>query len=156
MTRLCVSWKLLILVLYGIMFSNISSGRLRRGDLIFVEPREGASWRLRQVPAVNGALVAIEPRSGRTLAMVGGYSFSLSNFNRATQAMRQPGSAFKPFVYAAALDRGFTPATIVADEPRAGSYVEALGRRGVAAAVRRPEAAIIAGLARIAAERREA
>jgi len=90
---------------------------LRAGDLIFVEPREGASWRLRQVPAVNGALVALEPRSGRTLAMVGGYSFSLSNFNRATQAERQPGSAFKPFIYAAGLENGFTPASIIMDSP---------------------------------------
>lgn len=90
---------------------------LRVGDVIFVEPREGASWRLRQIPAVNGSIVAIEPRTGRTLAMVGGYSFSLSNFNRSTQAARQPGSAFKPFVYAAALENGFTPASIVLDSP---------------------------------------
>ena len=91
---------------------------LKVGDLVFVEPaKEGAGYRLRQIPAVNGALVAIEPHSGRVLAMVGGYSFSLSNFNRATQAMRQPGSAIKPFVYAAALepDGGFTPASYVTD-----------------------------------------
>jgi penicillin-binding protein 1A len=91
---------------------------LKVGDLIFVEPSaSGVGYRLRQVPAVNGALVAMEPRSGRVLAMVGGYSFSLSNFNRATQAMRQPGSAIKPFVYAAALepDGGFTPASYVTD-----------------------------------------
>jgi len=91
---------------------------LNVGDLVFVEPAEtGGGYRLRQVPAVNGALVAIEPHSGRVLAMVGGYSFSLSSFNRATQAMRQPGSAIKPFVYAAALepDGGFTPADYVTD-----------------------------------------
>ncbi|WP_419255553.1 penicillin-binding protein 1A [Caulobacter sp. ErkDOM-YI] len=89
---------------------------LKPGDLIFVEKVEGAStYRLRQVPAVNGALVAIEPYSGRVVALVGGYSFSLSNFNRATQAMRQPGSAFKPFVYAAALENGYTPASVVVD-----------------------------------------
>jgi penicillin-binding protein 1A len=90
---------------------------LKVGDLIFVEPAEGGGYHLRQVPAVNGALVAIEPHSGRVLAMVGGYSYSLSNFNRATQAMRQPGSAIKPFVYAAALepDGGFTPASYVTD-----------------------------------------
>jgi len=69
------------------------------------------------VPLVNGALVAIEPQSGRVLAMVGGYSFSLSNFNRATQAMRQPGSAFKPIVYATALENGYTPASVVMDSP---------------------------------------
>jgi penicillin-binding protein 1A len=89
---------------------------LRSGDLVFVEPAEGdGNFRLRQIPAVNGALVAMEPHSGRVLAMVGGYSFSLSNFNRATQAMRQPGSAFKPIVYAAALENGYTPASVVMD-----------------------------------------
>ena len=90
---------------------------LKGGDLVFVEPTEPGHYGLRQVPIVNGALVAIEPRSGRTLAMVGGYSFSLSNFNRATQAMRQPGSSFKPFVYATALENGYTPASIVTDAP---------------------------------------
>jgi penicillin-binding protein 1A len=92
---------------------------LNQGDLVFVEPVDGAPERynLRQTPIVNGALVAIEPRSGRTLALVGGYSFSLSNFNRATQAMRQPGSSFKPFVYATALENGFTPASRVLDGP---------------------------------------
>ena len=89
---------------------------LRSGDLVFVEPVEGGGgFRLRQIPAVNGALVAMEPYSGRVLAMVGGYSFSLSNFNRATQAMRQPGSAFKPIVYAAALENGYTPSSVVMD-----------------------------------------
>jgi penicillin-binding protein 1A len=90
---------------------------LNVGDLVFVEPAASGGYRLKQVPAVNGALVAIEPHSGRVLAMVGGYSFSLSSFNRATQAMRQPGSAIKPFVYAAALepDGGFTPASYVTD-----------------------------------------
>ncbi len=88
------------------------------GDLIFVAPtEEGAGYRLKQVPAVNGALVAMEPYSGRVVAMVGGYSFSLSSFNRATQALRQPGSSFKPIVYAAALENGFTPANTVLDAP---------------------------------------
>jgi penicillin-binding protein 1A len=82
-------------------------------DLIFVEPADGGGLHLRQVPAVNGAMVAMDPNTGRILAMVGGYSFSLSNFNRATQAWRQPGSSFKPFVYATALQNGFTPASIV-------------------------------------------
>jgi penicillin-binding protein 1A len=86
---------------------------LKEGDLVFVEPTSPDQYGLRQVPAVNGALVAIDPWTGRTLAMVGGYSFSLSNFNRATQAMRQPGSAFKPFVYVTALENGFTPASTV-------------------------------------------
>jgi penicillin-binding protein 1A len=89
---------------------------LKRGDLIFVEPRNG-QFALKQIPAVNGAMVAIEPQSGRVLAMVGGYSYALSSFNRATQARRQPGSSFKPFVYAAALEGDFTPASIVVDGP---------------------------------------
>ena len=88
------------------------------GDLIFVEPEDGGKlYNLRQVPIVNGAIVAMEPHSGRVLAMVGGYSFSLSKFNRATQAQRQPGSSFKPFVYATALENGFTPASVVSDAP---------------------------------------
>jgi penicillin-binding protein 1A len=91
---------------------------LAEGDLVWVEPADGGGFRLRQVPIVNGALVAMEPGSGRVLAMVGGYSFSLSKFNRATQAYRQPGSSFKPFVYATALETGqFTPASIVLDAP---------------------------------------
>jgi penicillin-binding protein 1A len=94
-----------------------ASKPLHEGDLIFVEPAGPGRYNLRQIPIVNGALVAIEPRSGRTLAMVGGYSFSLSEFNRATQAMRQPGSSFKPFVYATALQNGYTPASTVVDGP---------------------------------------
>lgn len=88
------------------------------GDLIFVAAADsGSAFRLKQIPIVNGALVAMEPHSGRVLAMVGGYSFSLSSFNRATQALRQPGSAFKPIVYATALENGYTPASIVMDAP---------------------------------------
>lgn len=88
------------------------------GDLIFVAPNEeGPGFRLKQIPIVNGALVAMEPYSGRVVAMVGGYSFSLSSFNRATQALRQPGSSFKPIVYAAALENGYTPASTVLDAP---------------------------------------
>ena len=90
---------------------------LNRGDLIFVEPDEKGGYDLKQIPAVNGALVVVEPNSGRVLALVGGYSFSLSKFNRATQAMRQPGSSFKPFVYATALENGYTPASVVLDAP---------------------------------------
>jgi penicillin-binding protein 1A len=92
---------------------------LEAGDLVYVEPVSPGSknYNLRQIPAVNGALVALEPKSGRVLALVGGYSFSLSNFNRATQAARQPGSSFKPFVYATALENGFTPSSTVLDAP---------------------------------------
>ena len=88
---------------------------LNVGDLVFVEPTAEGGYKLRQTPAVNGALVVIDPYTGRTLAMVGGYSYSLSNFNRATQAQRQPGSAFKPFVYATAMENGWTPASRVMD-----------------------------------------
>lgn len=98
-----------------VAWANAGRG-LERGDLIFVEPENG-QFALKQVPAVNGALVAVEPQTGRVLAMVGGYSYALSSFNRATQAERQPGSAFKPFVYAAALEGDFTPASIVLDGP---------------------------------------
>ena len=72
---------------------------------------------MHQVPEVSGAMVVEDPWTGRVLAMVGGFSFDQSQFNRATQALRQPGSSFKPFVYAAALDNGYTPSTIVLDAP---------------------------------------
>jgi len=88
------------------------------GDLVFVAPNDkGGGFLLKQIPEVNGALVAMDPDTGRVLAMVGGYSFSLSSFNRATQALRQPGSAFKPIVYATALENGYTPASVVMDAP---------------------------------------
>ena len=92
---------------------------LEVGDVVYVEPlnKEANTWRLRQVPEVSGAMVAMDPWTGRVLAMVGGFSFDQSQFNRATQAMRQPGSSFKPFVYAAALDNGYTPSTVVMDAP---------------------------------------
>ncbi|MBI1338618.1 PBP1A family penicillin-binding protein [bacterium] len=76
-----------------------------------------SAWRLRQIPEVQGALVAMDPHTGRVLAMAGGYSFGLSQYNRAVQAKRQPGSSFKPFVYMAALDNGATPSTKVLDAP---------------------------------------
>ncbi len=96
------------------------------GDVVLVEPvakgpkgqdyPEG-SYGLRQIPEINGAIVAIDPHTGRVLAMSGGFSFKASVFNRATQAARQPGSAFKPLVYLAALEQGLTPSTIVLDAP---------------------------------------
>ena len=69
------------------------------------------------MPEISGAMVVMDPQTGRVLAMVGGFSYDQSQFNRATQAMRQPGSSFKPFVYAAALDNGYTPSTLVLDAP---------------------------------------
>lgn len=94
---------------------------LSRGDVVMVtkvELEDGETvWALRQIPKVNGALVALDPHTGRVLAMQGGWSYEESEFNRVTQARRQPGSAFKPFIYLAALDKGFTPATLVLDAP---------------------------------------
>jgi penicillin-binding protein 1A len=99
---------------------------IEQGDIIVVELVEDAGaapedydtvFGLRQIPEVNGAVLALDPYTGRVMAMAGGYSFQQSQFNRATQARRQPGSSFKPFVYAAALDNGFTPVSIVLDAP---------------------------------------
>ncbi len=99
---------------------------LAKGDVILVEPvaenDEGepyppGSHALRQIPDVGGAILAMDPHTGRVLAMSGGWDYEMSEFNRATQARRQPGSAFKPFVYLAALDNGYTPATRILDAP---------------------------------------
>ena len=92
---------------------------VKPGDVVYVEPIAGKTgeYRLRQIPEVSGACVAMDPFTGRVLAMVGGFSFDQSEFNRATQAMRQPGSSFKPFVYAAAIDNGYTPSSIILDAP---------------------------------------
>ncbi|HWK68348.1 MAG TPA: penicillin-binding protein 1A [Rhizobiaceae bacterium] len=92
---------------------------LQAGDVIFVQKKDGSetAYELRQPPEVSGGLVAMDPHTGRVLAMVGGFSFSESEFNRATQAYRQPGSSFKPIVYAAALDIGYTPASVIMDGP---------------------------------------
>ena len=90
---------------------------LQKGDVIYVSPLSGDLFRLQQIPDISGAMVALDPHTGRVLAMVGGFSFDKSKFNRATQAMRQPGSSFKPFVYAAAIDNGYTPASVVLDAP---------------------------------------
>ena len=100
---------------------------LALGDVILVEPvaksEDGHTaypdntFSLRQIPKVEGALVAIDPHTGRVLAMVGGWSYGKSQFNRASQAMRQPGSSFKPFIYLAALESGYTPSSLVLDAP---------------------------------------
>ena len=90
------------------------------GDVVPVAAMGGEQpgiYTLEQVPDINGALVALDPHTGRVLALVGGYDFQASEFNRATQARRQPGSAFKPMVYAAALENGFTPSSLVLDAP---------------------------------------
>ena len=95
-------------------------GVLKPGDVVYVEPMtpdNTDSFRLRQPPKVQGGLLAMDPHTGRVLAMAGGFSYAQSEFNRATQAMRQPGSSFKPFVYSAALDNGYTPASVILDAP---------------------------------------
>ena len=91
-------------------------------DLVYVEKvgigvGERQVYRLRQPPEVSGAIVVMDPHTGRVLAVTGGFSFAESEFNRATQAWRQPGSSFKPFVYSAALDNGYKPTSIVLDAP---------------------------------------
>ncbi len=98
---------------------------IKPGDVIYVAPREPTDtekdvtgqWSLEQVPEVGGALVAMDPHTGRVLALVGGFSFAASQFDRAVQARRQPGSSFKPIIYTTALDNGYTPASIIVDGP---------------------------------------
>lgn len=90
---------------------------LRRGDVIYVEHRPKVGWRPISFPKIQGAFVALDPRNGAIKALVGGFDFQQSDFNRAVQAWRQPGSTFKPFIYAAALERGITPQTQVSDQP---------------------------------------
>jgi penicillin-binding protein 1A len=124
------------ITLEGVKWAKAASGSTRSktptsvsqvlspGDVIYVDPliaKDGATvegqFRLRQYPEVSGAMVAMDPSTGRVLAMVGGFSFDQSQFNRATQAYRQPGSSFKPLVYSSALDNGYTPSTVVIDAP---------------------------------------
>ena len=87
-----------------------------RGDIIYVM-RRGNRWQLGQMPAVSGALVSLDPKSGAIRALSGGFDYYISKFNRATQARRQPGSNIKPFIYSAALDQGFTPSSLVSATP---------------------------------------
>jgi penicillin-binding protein 1A len=91
--------------------------QIRRGAVVRVLQDEKGAWFLTQEPEVEGALVATDPRTGAIRALVGGFDFGKSKFNHVTQALRQPGSSFKPFVYSAALEKGFTPATVVNDAP---------------------------------------
>ena len=91
---------------------------LAPGDVVYVDPvGPSGQYRLRQIPEIAGGMAVMDPLTGRVLAVVGGFSFDQSQFDRATQAMRQPGSSFKPFVYSAALDNGYTPSSIVLDAP---------------------------------------
>ncbi|AWN39892.1 penicillin-binding protein 1A [Methylobacterium durans] len=103
----------------GMRWIGRGAGALSAGDVVYVEAMDGGrgQFRLRQKPELSGAIVAMDPYTGRVHAMVGGFSFDESEFNRATQAQRQPGSSFKPIVYSAALDNGYTPSSIVQDSP---------------------------------------
>ena len=91
--------------------------RIRRGALIRIQKDEKHNWQILQLPEAEAALIAISPNDGRVRALVGGFDFNRNKFNHVTQAWRQPGSSFKPFIYSAALEKGFTPATIVNDAP---------------------------------------
>src|SRR3977135_4003390 len=125
-----------IITLDGVRWAKAASGPTRGktptavsqvlspGDVIYADSlilkdgsRVEGQFRLRQLPEVSGAMVVMDPWTGRVLAMVGGFSFDQSQFNRATQAYRQPGSSFKPIVYSSALDNGYTPSTVVVDAP---------------------------------------
>ena len=106
-----------------INFDNIKWTRksfdkiFRVGDIIYVKKISDGTYELKQLPKANGAVVAMDPYSGRVLSLVGGFSFKKSEFNRATQAYRQPGSAFKPFIYALALENNYSPSTLILDAP---------------------------------------
>ncbi len=91
--------------------------RIRRGALIRIQKDEQGAWEIVQLPQVEAGLVAIDPWDGAVRAMVGGFDFNRNKYNHATQASRQPGSSFKPFIYSAALEKGFTPATVINDAP---------------------------------------
>lgn len=90
---------------------------LKAGDIVRVSRDDEGEWQLTQIPAVQGALVGLDPEDGAIRSMIGGFNFSRSKFNRATQSSRSAGSSFKPFIYSAALDHGFTPASVVNDAP---------------------------------------
>jgi penicillin-binding protein 1A len=90
--------------------------RIRKGAIIRVQ-REGKNWQIVQLPEVEAAFIALDPQDGAIRALVGGFDFSRNKFNHVTQAWRQPGSSFKPFIYSAALEKGFTAATVIPDEP---------------------------------------
>jgi penicillin-binding protein 1A len=91
--------------------------KIRRGAVIRVAKTAKGAWEITQLPEVEGAFVALDPRDGSIKALVGGFDFAKNKFNHVTQAWRQPGSSFKPFIYSAALEKGFTPATVVNDGP---------------------------------------
>ena len=115
--------------------------KLRRGALIRVQQHEKGSWQIVQIPKVEAALVPMDPNDGAIRALVGGFDFYRNKFNHAAQAYRQPGSSFKPFIYSAALERGFTAATIINDAPLVIDAAETgsvLGAEKLRRHIRRP------------------
>ena len=118
--------------------------RIRRGAIIRVQ-REGKSWQIVQLPEVEAAFISLDPQDGAIRALVGGFDFNRNKFNHVTQAWRQPGSSFKPFIYSAALEKGFTPATVITDEPvvleAERDRQPALGAEELRRQVRGPDAA---------------
>ncbi|HYL87339.1 MAG TPA: penicillin-binding protein 1A [Burkholderiales bacterium] len=93
-----------------------SQKRIRRGSIVRVQ-KEGKGWQIVQIPEIESAFISLDPQDGAIRSLVGGFDFSRTKFNHVTQAWRQPGSSFKPFIYSAALEKGFTPATVIPDEP---------------------------------------
>jgi membrane carboxypeptidase/penicillin-binding protein len=91
--------------------------RLRRGAIIRLQKDDKGGWQISQLPEVESAFVAVDPKDGAIRALVGGFDFNRNKFNHVTQAWRQPGSSFKPFIYSAALEKGFSPGTVINDEP---------------------------------------
>ena len=110
-------------ILGKINYKNISWTKkefddlVKIGDIIYVKKVTKNIYDLKQLPKVNGGIVAMDPFTGRVVALSGGFSFKKSEFNRASQALRQPGSAFKPFIYALALENNYSPSTLVLDAP---------------------------------------
>ncbi|HET6757119.1 MAG TPA: PBP1A family penicillin-binding protein, partial [Burkholderiales bacterium] len=98
--------------------------RIRRGAVLYLQQDDKDRWQISQMPQVEAALISLDPNNGAVLSLVGGFDFNSSKFNHATQALRQPGSSFKPFIYSAALEKGFTAATIVNDAPLAFDAVQ--------------------------------
>ncbi len=97
---------------------NVSPSRkIKRGSVVYIEKLRSGEWSIINLPLVQAALVALDPKDGAIKAMIGGFDFNLGDFNRVTQAWRQPGSTFKPFIYAAGLERGLTPETQISDQP---------------------------------------
>jgi penicillin-binding protein 1A len=102
----------------GFAWARLSDKKpLRRGDIVRVTRTDTGAWKLAQLPTVEGAFIALDPQDGAVQALVGGYDFFLGEYNRITQARRQPGSGFKPFLYSAALAKGYTPASVFLDAP---------------------------------------